>query len=110
MSEDRARLLRLLEERYRCAGWAVNRASDGTLVASGPGGVSWVAAAIVPGDLESDELERRLADLSARRMPGGELCPLDLLADPACDGALRALLKRMRLADQPHVSVYSLAA
>lgn len=111
VSEERARLIGLLEEQYRRAGWQVERGEDGTLRASGPGGVTWIGAAVTSEDLESGELEARLLELSDTRMAGrGELCPLDLLPEPACADRLRHVLDRLGLSDRPHISLYSLAA
>lgn len=111
MDRDRKELLARLEAYYRSQGWPVSHAGDGTLVASGPGGVEWLGTAVVAADVDSEEIEQRLVELADRRMPeGGELCPLDLLAAPECEPQLRSLLKRLGLSERPHVSVYSLAA
>ena len=107
MSRDQ--LLDQLERHYQSQGWPVRRPEDATLAATGPGGVTWLGLAVVGEDLSGDELERRLRDLSERRMPsGGELCPLDLLAEQDCQAGVEALLERVGLADRPHVSLYSL--
>lgn len=106
---SRNELLDQLEAHYRSQGWPVRRPEDETLVATGPGGVTWLGLAVVGEDLSSHELEGRLRDLSERRMPsGGELCPLDLLAERGCQAGVEALLERVGLADRPHVSLYSL--
>jgi hypothetical protein len=98
----REKLNRRLEEHYRGQGWPVVRSDDGVLHASGPGGVTWLGAAIVG---------KRIVDLAERRMPkGGELCPLDLLASEDSESGLRELLERTGLSARPHVSVYSEAA
>lgn len=108
---DREELLRKLESHYKSSGWTVQRASDGTLVAAGPGGVTWLGTAITPPDLTSEDLEERLCELAARRMDGGgELCPLDVIASEDCEPDLNATLERIGLAHRRHVSVYSVAA
>jgi hypothetical protein len=109
---DRSRdeLVGQLEAHYRSHGWPVERGHDGTLLAGGPGGVTWLGTAVVAADLSSADLEERLLDLAQRRMPhGGELCPLDLVAASECEPRLRALLDRIGLSARPHVSLYSLA-
>lgn len=112
VSVDRRReLLGQLEAHYRSHGWPVEAVEETTLRASGPGGVAWLGTAVVASDLGSADFEQRLAELADRRMPaGGELCPLDLLADSACESDLRAVLDRLGLSRRPHVSVYALAA
>ncbi len=111
MSVRKQELVAVLERYYREAGWRVERAEDGTVRAVGPGGVTWIGMAVVPEDLAIAGFEQRLVELSQQRMPDGrELCPLELLPDAACAHELRALLARLRLDEQGHVEVYSLAA
>jgi len=107
----REKLNRRLEEHYRGQGWPVVRSDDGVLHASGPGGVTWLGAAIVEEDLAAENIGKRIVELAERRMPkGGELCPLDLLASEDSESGLRELLERTGLSARPHVSVYSEAA
>lgn len=111
MSQRREHLLDQLRSHYARHGWSVKQDDEGTLLASEPGGVTWLGTALVSSDLASETVEERLVELSERRMPGGaELCPLDLVADDACEADVRALLNRLGLAGRPHVSLYSLAA
>jgi hypothetical protein len=111
MEVARERLLATLESHYRESGWTVERSPDGTICASGPGGVTWIGAAVVPTDLEREDLGERLIELATRRMEGsGELCPLELLPSSECDDALRSLLSQIGLARRSNVAVYSLAS
>ncbi len=111
MEGERRHLASSLENHYRSQGWPVEEAEDGTLRASGPGGVIWLGAPVVPDDLVAEAFAERLVDLASRRMSGGaELCPLDLLAAPECEGELRSLLDRLGLSRRSHVSLYSRAA
>jgi len=112
MSEARDRLRHQLAAHYRGYGWAVTHWQDGTLQAAGPGGVNWHAAAILAEDLaEPTLLDERLLTLATTRMPeGGELCPLELIADAGCEEGLCAALDRTGLSARPHVSVYSPSA
>jgi len=108
---QRQALLLRLEEHYRNSGWAVRHSEEELLLASGPGGVTWIGTPLTAEDLASEGIEARLMDLAERRMPGGgELCPLDLLAAEDCRDGVDALLGRLRLSERPHVSVYSAAA
>ncbi|HSH22284.1 MAG TPA: hypothetical protein VK992_06700 [Candidatus Caenarcaniphilales bacterium] len=107
MDDRRQELRTRLEDHYRSQGWSVERAADGTLHAAGPGGVTWVGATVVPTDLGSPHFAERLVELSARRMSGGELCPLDVLAAEECAGEVRTLLDRLGLAGRPHISFYA---
>lgn len=109
MGERKQKLLGMLERYYRECGWPVARDEDGTVRASGIGGVTWIGMAVVPEDIAEDGFEERLVELSAQRMPkGGELCPLELLPAEECAADVRAVLGRLRLDER--VSVYSLAA
>lgn len=111
VTESRTRLVEMLEAQYRSFGWSVERAEGGLVLATGPGGVTWIGAAVTEDDVASGELEARLPELSQRRMPsGGELCPLELMPEPACEADVRELLDRLGLSDRPHVALYSLAA
>lgn len=111
MESVRRQLLEKLEAHYRESGWAVKRASDGTVYANGPGGVTWIGATVVRADLEDDGVEERLTELASQRMEnGGELCPLELLPSSDCDEDLRALLSHIGLAKRSNVAVYSLAS
>ena len=47
MSERKQELLTALERVYRGSGWKVTSAEDGTLRATGPGGVTWIGLAVV---------------------------------------------------------------
>lgn len=111
MDSDREGLVVQLKDHYRSHGWRVDAEDDGTLRAAGPGGVTWHGATVTAEDLESGEIEDRLVELADRRMPqGGELCPLDLLAESKCEDELRQKLDELGLSRRPHVSVYSAAA
>ena len=111
VSADRNALLARLEEHYRLHGWPVRREDDGTLRASGPGGVTWIGSALVREDVVAESLDEKLTQLADTRMPvGGELCPVDLLAAEDCEEQVRAALNRLRLDERPHVSLYSSAA
>jgi len=111
MDTSREQLTSRLTEHYRGQGWATRAGEDGVVLADGPGGVTWIGAAVVGHDLASGELENRLVDLADRRMShGGELCPLELLPAADCVDELEGLLERLGLADRRHVAVYSLAA
>lgn len=100
-----------LADHYRKQGWATRTEADGTILADGPGGVTWIGTAVTATDLHSGELEARLPDLADRRMPrGGELCPLELLPAADCREDLEGLLERLGLAQHRHVAVYSLAS
>jgi hypothetical protein len=111
MEAARQELVERLEAHYRASGWSVKRSSDGTLYASGPGGVTWIGAAVVPADLEAEGVAERLTEMATRRMEnGGELCPLELLPSSDCDAELRDLLCRIGLAKRSNVAVYSLAS
>lgn len=111
MSVDRNALLARLEQHYRHHGWPVCREDDGTLRATGPGGVIWIGSALVREDVVAESLDQTLVELADTRMPvGGELCPVDLLAAEDCEDELRAALNRLRLDERPHVSLYSSAA
>ncbi len=107
MDSDREQLLSHLERYYRDGGWPVSRDED-LVLAAGPGGVTWVGAAVVPADLEGQELDARLEELAGRRMPKtGALCPLELLPAEGCEPGLHAALDRTGLARRNHVAVYS---
>lgn len=109
--DSRESLTSRLADHYRAQGWPVEISEDGVIAASGPGGVTWIGAAVTPDDVESGALETRLPELAERRMPrGGELCPLELLPAPECAAALRRLLDRLGLGAQRHVAVYSAGA
>lgn len=111
METSRDQLTRRLTEHYRGQGWVTRDDEDGIVLADGPGGVTWIGAAVVAHDVASGELESRLVDLADRRMThGGELCPLELLPAADCVDELEALLERLGLADRRHVAVSSLAA
>lgn len=111
MSPAHRDLLSRLEAYYRRAGWPVRPISDGTLEATGPGGVTWIGTAVLDADLHSDQLGPWLLELADRRMStGGELCPLDLATEIESEGQLRDLLRRIGLSDRPHVSIYSVSA
>lgn len=111
MSERKQELLAALERVYRGSGWKVTPAEDGTLRATGPGGVTWIGLAVVAEDLADATFPARLLALADSWMPGGrELCPLDVLPDAPCADELRRLLADLRLADRGHVEVYSVAA
>jgi len=111
MDAHRRKLIETLEAHYRDSGWTVKRAADGTLYANGPGGVTWIGAAIVPADLEDVTTAERLLRMSEQRMEkGGELCPLGLLPSPDCADDLKALLGRIGIADRSNVDIYSLAS
>lgn len=110
MSATRQELLDTLANHYRNCGWKVEHAPDGTVRATGPGGVTWIGLPVVAGDLEEPRFEQLLLDSSEERMPQGERCPLELLPAAECAAELDSRLERLRLADRGHVAVYSLAA
>ncbi len=110
MSEKRRELTEALERYYRDCGWKVERAEDGTVRASGIGGVTWIGLPVVAQDLVAEGFEERLVELAEQRMPQGALCPLELLPAEDCADDLRAVLVRLRLSERGHVEVYSLAA
>lgn len=107
---EREKLREALESYYRSCGWKVERADDGTVRASGVGGVTWIGLPVVAQDLAEDGFEGRLIELAEQRMPQGALCPLELLPAEECADDLRAVLVRLRLSERGHVGVYSLAA
>lgn len=108
MATSRLELEALLEQHYRSAGWKVGRADDGTVRATGLGGVTWIGLPIVPEDLD-ESFEARLLALSAEHMPHGQLCPLELLPATECAERVRGLVDRLRLRDRGNLEVYSLA-
>lgn len=111
MSERKQELLAALERVYRGSGWKVASAEDGTLRATGPGGVTWIGLAVVAADLADSGFPERLLALADSWMPGGrELCPLDVLPDAVCADELRRLLADLRLTECGNVEVYSIAA
>ena len=100
-----------LEEIYRRGSvWGEpKRAGDGTVTVADCGGVTWIAMAVLPDDLQDAGFAARLRDLADRRMPGdGRRCPLELLPAEECRAELDALLRELRLDER--IGVYSLAA
>jgi len=110
MSTTRDELATALEEYYRSCGWAPERAPDGTVRARGFGGVTWIGLPVASDDLDDPGFEVRLLELSAERMPTGELCPLEMLPSPDCAERLYATLDRLGLGERGNVEVYALAA
>ena len=110
MNGTKQRLVEQLELYYRSCGWSVERAADGTVRASGPGGVTWIGLAVTADDLVREGFDESLIALSEERMPRGELCPFELLPAEECAQELRARLTRLQLDARGHVAVYSLAA
>ena len=110
MTDTKIQLGDALEAYYRGCGWKVERAADGTVRASGIGGVTWIGLPVVAADLTEEGFEERLLALADERMPAGERCPLELLPAEECADSLRALLAELRLERRGHVEVYSLAA
>lgn len=110
MSDTKSHLRDALESYYRGCGWKVVHADDGTVRASGIGGVTWIGLPVVAEDLNTEGFEERLVELAEQRMPQGALCPLELLPAEDCADDLRAVLARLRLSERGHVDVYSLAA
>ena len=109
MSTGREELLDTLERYYRGCGWKVDRAEDGTLRATGAGGVTWIGMAVVTTDLADDGFPDRLVELSNVHMAeDGARCPFEIFPAPECAGDVRSLLERLRLSER--VAVYSLAA
>ena len=106
----RRELTEFLEEYYRGCGFPVSRHEDGTVRASGIGGVTWIGLAVVAQDLAEEGFEERLVELSEQRMPQGALCPFELLPAEDCADELRGVLARLRLSERGHVEVYELAA
>lgn len=106
----RRHLADLLEDYYRGCGWLAERRDDGTVRATGIGGVTWIGLPVVAHDLDDPGFAATLRALGEERMPTGELCPLELLPDEMCADDLRALLGELHLADRGHVEVYSVAA
>ena len=107
---EKTELREVLASYYRSCGWKVEHASDGTIRASGIGGVTWIGLPVVADDLADEGFEGRLVELAEQRMPQGALCPLELLPAEDCADELRAVLARLRLSERGHVEVYSLAA
>lgn len=107
---ERTKLREALESYYRSCGWKVERALDGTVRASGVGGVTWIGLPVLAGDLVDEGFEERLVELAEQRMPQGALCPLELLPAEDCADDLLAVLARLRLSERGHVGIYSLAA
>ena len=103
-------LAKALEDYYRSCGWTAERAPDGTVRARGFGGVTWIGLPVSSDDLDDPRFEERLLELSAERMPTGELCPLELLPSPECAERLHATLDRLGLGKRGNVEVYALAA
>ena len=111
MSVKREELLATLEGIYRRGSvWGEPRRSeDGTVTVADCGGVTWIALAVLPDDLDDAGFPARLRDLANRRMPGdGRRCPLELLPAEECRAELDALLRELRLDER--IGVYSLAA
>ena len=110
MEDPRTDLTETLRTLYKRGGMKVT-SSNGLLEAAGPGGVTWIGRAVVREDFDAEEFEAEIIELAGRRMErGGELCPLDLLPDAACESELRDLLRRTGLDQRPHVAVYTAAA
>ena len=107
---EKSELCEALASYYRGCGWKVEHASDGTIRASGIGGVTWIGLPVVAADLTEEGFGERLLELAEQRMPQGALCPLELLPAEDCADELRAMLARLRLSERGHVEVYSLAA
>lgn len=110
MDARRQELRERLEQYYRDCGWRVESAADGTVRASGLGGVTWIGVPVLPDDVGEPLFAKRLLDLAEERMPAGQRCPLELLPVAECADELRALLERLRLRERGHVEVYSIAA
>ncbi|MEX0674098.1 MAG: hypothetical protein WD067_04940 [Gaiellaceae bacterium] len=108
MSARRQELQAKLVDYYRSCGFKPRVAEDGTVRAAGLGGVTWIGLPILAEDLGG--LPQRLHELSAERMPTGQLCPLELLPEAGCEDEVRAVLRETRIADRRYVEVYSLAA
>lgn len=109
MGADKQKLFALIEAHYRASGWPVARGEDGTVRATGLGGVTWIGLPVVTTDLEDEQFESRLLTLGDERTPDGKRCPLELLPAPDCGDELRAVLRRLRLDERGHVEVYSTA-
>jgi hypothetical protein len=107
VSARRQELQEKLVAYYRGCGFTPHVAEDGTVRASGLGGVTWIGVPILPEDL--DTLPDRLLALHEERMPAGQLCPLELLPDASCESEVREVLQRTRIADRRYVEIYSLA-
>ncbi|MHB1243783.1 MAG: hypothetical protein ACYC1P_10375 [Gaiellaceae bacterium] len=107
---EKSELCEALSSSYRGRGWKVEHAADGTVRASGIGGVTWIGLPVVAADLAEEGFGERLLELADQRMPQGALCPLELLPAEDCADELRAVLARLRLSERGHVEVYSLAA
>jgi hypothetical protein len=110
MSTRRQELQATLADHYRSCGFKPRVADDGTVRATGIGGVTWIGLAVVPEDLADGSFGDRLLALADERMPAGELCPFELLPAEECAGDVAALLAELRLEGRGHVAVYSLAA
>lgn len=78
--------------------------------AAGLSGVTWIGLPVVSADLADPAFEGRPTTLSDQRMPTGELCPLELLPDEGCAGALAELIDRLRIRARGNVGIYSTAA
>lgn len=70
MSGSREKLLTILEDVYRQGSvWGEpRRAGDGTVRVADCGGVTWIALAVVPDDLEDAGFPARLRSLAETRM------------------------------------------
>jgi hypothetical protein len=108
MATRREQLQAKLVEHYRCCGFEVGVATDGTVRAIGLGGVEWIGLVIVHEDVDS--LADRLVELSRERMPTGQLCAVELLPDAECEQDVRDVLLRTGIRDWRYVEIYSLAA
>jgi hypothetical protein len=114
MSTRREELLSLLEDFYRRGVvWGEPwRADDGTVRVSDGGGVTWIAAAVVPEDLADggEAFRARVLALTDEQMPqpDGRPCVVELFPADECAGDVHAILRELRLEER--VGVYSRAA
>lgn len=81
---------------------------DGVVAVAGPGGVTFHGRAVRPVDIDDPEFKALVKRLAATRMPTGQLCPLDLMPEPAARERLKELLGELHLEREGHISVYSL--
>ena len=89
----------------------MKRMDESTVLADGPGGVTWIGRAVVREDLRDEATGERFREFAERRMEGGgELCPFELLPSPDCFDELEQLLERIGIAERGNVEVYSLVS
>lgn len=104
------RLRRLFERYYASSGFRVEDGGDGTVLGHGFGGVTWIGLPVVATDVDAPGFVDHLRELSERRMPTGERCPLEILAEEGCRSVVESVLRQLGLFDRGHVELYSINA